>query len=543
MSNNLSLATSQRVDFTSLFTKDGYEVESIIGTTYCLNFETLLMLILAITYGPGADKALEHKSDEISPAAIFTAIKHLRGKLKVYCQADKIDMALNGASNETVQRIKTLLDDFVVPVPMQKVNGAFSSFHSKLWLITFKKVYRSSRMIVTSRNLTSNRDFDAVAVFDNAGRDKSCVTEILNQLPELPKELKNISFETQSVKIKVEDIKNCHSVISPFLDPGLLKNTEIPQLHIFSLRSEIDKVCHAIPELVEKYKFYCLNPALETSEEEGNHSSIHAKLYISDQSIILGSSNFTCRGWHHNREFNVKLEPGIDEKTLLKEFGVDETEKNYGCGMFIPYSPSGKVTEEKDEKEDILQELACITLLADWDETSEMFSLELSCPDGIHLPENIAWRPLGHNEWKTNDLSWKMPVQDVSKVFICKIDGREVQMLSSWKDGVPQGLWDQRYEAEIAKLSIADELDFRMLSLEADKLYGRDVPLKRNGEGNNSSHCPPRPPIFERLLKADKAQLEKFFEDPISARDNDPLGLVQAFEELKKFFIPGGTEK
>ena len=70
---DLSLQPTSRVDFISLFSMPGYELESIVGTTYCLNYETLLMLILGAVYGPGANQAMEHHSGEINPGAIFAA--------------------------------------------------------------------------------------------------------------------------------------------------------------------------------------------------------------------------------------------------------------------------------------------------------------------------------------------------------------------------------------------------------------------------------------------------------------------------------------
>lgn len=556
MSNNLSLASSQRVDFTSLFTAEGYEIDSIIGTTYSLNYETLLMLILAVTYGPGADKALEHKSEDISPAAIFAAIKQMRGKLKVYCQADKTEELHGTNNNENMQRIKVLLDEFVEPVPMTKGENGFSSFHSKVWLISFKKQYHKYRMIVTSRNLTSNRDFDAVAVFEHGGNSKACVKEILKQIAppqEVEDQFKNICFEPEPQKITADEIENCHSVVSPFLDAELL--TKIPgRLNIFSLRSEIDKVWKADQKLTEKHNFYCFNPALEIETDEGQHSSIHAKLYISDDFIILGSSNFTTRGWQSNREFNVKLSSGIDEQRLKEEFGVDKEEK-YGSGMFVPYqSPKSEDTIKDEAKDMILQELARIQLTAEWKQDEKKLCLSAEYPDGVNS-DNFEWKPLlAKKEWqKGKALCWTMDAADASKIFLCRIKVTEngletekvIQMLAVWKNE-PEGLWEERCNAERSKLSLADELDFRMLYIETDKLYGRDVPLKRNRSSDNS-HCPPRPPVFERLLKADKEQLEKFFAEEIIKRDDedDPLGLVQAFGDLRNFFgiKPSGGKK
>lgn len=547
MSNKLSLASSQRVDFASLFTAEGYEIESIIGTTYSLNYETLLMLILAVTYGPGADKALEHRCENISPAAIFAAIKNMRGKLKVYCQADKTEELSGTNNNENMQRIKVLLDEFVEPIPMTKRGeDEFSSFHSKAWLISFKKKNHKYRMIVTSRNLTSNRDFDAVAVFESSGTSKACVTEILKQInppEELKNQFKNICFEPEPQKITEDVVKKCHSVISPFLDASLLE--KFSDLNIFSLRSEINKVWKVNRTLLEKHHFYYFNPTLEMQVEEGVHSSIHAKLYISKDFIILGSSNFTTRGWERNREFNIKLSSGIEKERLKEEFGVDKD----GSGMFIPYqAPKSEDVVADEVKNRILQELACIQLKINWEKDKKNLWLSLEYPDNVS-PKKFEWKPLWFKgEWKKGNessLSWNMDdVRDVSKIFLCRIKVTEngkvtekvIQMLAVWENE-PEGLWEERYNAERSKLSLADELDFRMLSIEPDELYGRDVPLKRNG-GSDDSHSPPRPPVFERLLKATPEQLKTFFDDDIIKRkdEEDPLGLVQAFEDLKCFF-------
>jgi hypothetical protein len=333
-------------------------------------------------------------------------------------------------------------------------------------------------------------------------------------------------------------------VISPFLDGKLLKDNDFPKLNIFSLRSEIDKVWRADRTLLEKHNFYCFNPLLEMQTEEGAHSSIHAKLYISNDFIILGSSNFTYRGWHHNREFNVKLPEGIAADRLLEELGVDKE-----GGMFIPYqAPKSEDTEADEVKDPILQELPCIQLKIKWEKNEKKLCLSLEYPDNVS-PEEFEWKPLwSKGEWKKgseSSLSWDMDVRDVSKIFLCRIKVTEngkvtekvIQMLAVW-EYEPEGVWEERYNAERSKLSLADELDFRMLSIEADELYGRDVPLKRDGSGGDDPHCPPKPPVFERLLRAAPEQLEKFFADDIIKRkdDEDPLGLVQAFNELRTFF-------
>lgn len=537
--NKLSLLSSNRIDFTSLFSMPGFEVQKIIGTTYSLSYETLLMLILGATYGPGADAALEHHSGKISPAAIFAAIKNMRGKLKVYCQTDKCDINLSGGGDENILRIKSLLDEFIEPVPMIKAGDSFSSFHPKVWQIFFKPVSPETatcrqRFIVTSRNLTSNRDFDAAAVFEFSGES------------EIPQALDITNFNQNDFPIagKIisgEDAEKCHSVVSPFLDAGLLKKlTPENKMNIFSLRSEINKVWKQDAGLLEKYNFFCFNPALENSSGESSHSSIHAKLYISDTSVIIGSSNFTRRGWKHNREFNIKLESGIPAETLLEQFGIEKN-GGYGKGMFVPYTPPGDPDEVRDDDKDtLLQQLAGLVLEAVWEK--DRLSLKIENPLNADL-NGILWRPLWADAWKKEELTWEMSAADACGIFLCRVPGQpDIQMLAALAG--KEELWDKRYAAERRKLPLTDELDYRMLCAETPaELYGRDVPLKRSGGGAGGSYTPPKPPVLERLLKMDPVQREKFFAGEIEERSDDPLGLVQAFRELKQFFGISGEIK
>ena len=106
-------------------------------------------------------------------------------------------------------------------------------------------------------------------------------------------------------------------------------------------------------------------------------------------------------------------------------------------------------------------------------------------------------------------------------------------------------LWNSRFAEARKILTLSEELEYRILMAEsAEEIFGRDVPLKRDNHSGNRTQTPPRPPIFERLLKMKHDELERFFSGDIKIRENDsdPLGLVQAFYELKAFF-GFGTER
>lgn len=106
-------------------------------------------------------------------------------------------------------------------------------------------------------------------------------------------------------------------------------------------------------------------------------------------------------------------------------------------------------------------------------------------------------------------------------------------------------LWNSRFAEATKILTLSEELEYRILMAEsAEEIFGRDVPLKRDNHSGNKTQTPPRPPIFERLLKMKHDELERFFSGDFKIRENDsdPLGLVQAFYELKAFF-GFGTER
>ena len=557
---DMTLKPSEMIDFTSLFHRDGCILKQVVGTTYSLHYETLLMLVLAIIYGPGSQRAMDRKADEISPAALLAAIRKVRKEklLTVFCQADKTVLA----TNEDEKQLQTLLD-FVKPVHMTKDEKlGFSSFHSKVWLIAFEKDEKDSkeksfRLVVTSRNLTSNRDFDAVAVFESTKSGKTdVVDEIRRQVGALPPIFDEARFDTASYvlldKLKKEITRNCHSIFSPFLDRKLLSELMMDRDHpvnIFSMEQEIYKLGNMNGG--GHCNFYVLNPNMNDDTEngdDGKHFGLHAKLYVSDDFVILGSANFTHRGWSSNREFNVKIESGISAEDLKQNLGIGTP-----GGMFQSYQPPEiPLQEADDEEEEVLQNLACCSLEATYNKEGKL-SLTVTYPAGWEPGRNVKiyWKPVrfGNIFFKTDkhdELCWEnVEKKDVCQFFVCRVEingmvAKEFQMLAEFKEGSEE-VWNERFSTEKQKISMQDQIDYMMLSIEEPgDLYGRTVPLrdKKTGASEDKSVRMPHPPIFERLLELDDDQLNLFFSEEVekSPEDPDPLGLYDALLEMKNFF-------
>jgi|GEM_PF-7063108 len=535
------------------------------------------MLILALIYGHGADDAIDKKTNEISPAALLAAIRKVRSEnlLTVFCQADRAVLA----AKDDEAHLMTLLDAFVRPVPVAKTSqGGFSSFHSKVWLAAFEKndgsEEKAFRLIVTSRNLTSNRDFDAVAVFDSTDKGNGGVVDVIKRQVDVDKEgqvgelfrdfddarfgIGAFSFLKDGV-INAARLGKCHSIFSPFLDPVQLDGLKPEHpINIFSSQQEIYKLGEIVRN--EKFRFFMLNPDLNEHTEnedraDGRHFGLHAKLYISDDAVILGSSNFTYRGLTRNREFNVEIKKGIREDDLLDYVGVgkkenespQERQARERSGMFLPYQAPPEPEKEPDAPEEklneILQALACGPLKAEYVDGK----LSLTVPYRPEAGVTIRWKPFLQGEEDFKDpgkeaLCWDVSKENVCRIFDCEVEigGAEarIQMLAE----LDADLWDERFTAEKRKISIDDEINFKMLNIEGvENLYGREVPLRRDagGRAGCGQTRMPQPPIFERLLEADRDRLKRFFlDDPLQKREDgeDPSGLYEAFVEMGRFF-------
>ena len=193
---------------------------------------------------------------------------------------------------------------------------------------------------------------------------------------------------------------------------------------------------------------------------------------------------------------------------------------------------------------------------ASYDAAAQKLSLSVSPPPKFEA--DIRWKPLLQGDFKSFGdelrLSWDdIPKENVCRIFVCevKIDGakpKEIQMLADPDPDTPESaakwadIWEKRFNAEIKKIPIEDEINFRMLLVEnTEALYGTQVRLKENGGRNGGGGSMPQPPIFERLLelvldqKLDHDRLKALFE-PLQKREKDPSELCKAFGEMANFF-------
>lgn len=135
-----------------LMPKPGFYLDFAIGLTYSLNLDALLSIPIAM--GKLGDMEESHKKDKIY---ILDAISKCTEKMAVFCNASSI---MN--SSKSYKELHTLLDNCVFPVNLKSKGN----FHPKLWVLRYvddKETQKYYKVIVLSRNITFDRDFDVAA--------------------------------------------------------------------------------------------------------------------------------------------------------------------------------------------------------------------------------------------------------------------------------------------------------------------------------------------------------------------------------------------
>lgn len=172
----------------------GYVLHSAIATTYSLDLETLAAASLALSL----DQTLEEEEEgELSGerVALLESIDRLEKRLTVFYQRGNIKVP--GKFN----RLFTLLEPLLVPVvALEGADGAFASFHPKMWVMRFTALDGDGadrwRLLVLSRNLTFDRSWDLAVSIDGetarSGNGDPRFLEFLRSLAQGPRHVAEI---------------------------------------------------------------------------------------------------------------------------------------------------------------------------------------------------------------------------------------------------------------------------------------------------------------------------------------------------------------
>ena len=366
---------NNRIDYgEQLIPPEGYELTSAIGTTYSLDLETLMVLPVALFYSQLLDESTDNLRFDM-----LESITRASEKITVYYQSGQLKVP------NKYHHLMAYWEQGIVPVTMP---NHVSSFHPKIWIVRYDKkgdptIYR---MLVTSRNLVNNRDWDIAFASDGVVQEKedkrndplvhlleylnatdrrissSFISDLRKAKFEIPHPFTKLKFHPVGVSnvLMNQRYKNPLTesntswkemlIVSPFVDDVTLKklqNSVERTPVLLSRKSELDCVGEEVLRGFSNWQFsrYIEEGERHTELEEGVESmdqNLHAKLFVTDkgvsQSWYLGSANCTDPAQGRNVEFMIELitnKSAAGPKQVLKQL---TSEKDGDACLFTPYS-------------------------------------------------------------------------------------------------------------------------------------------------------------------------------------------------------------
>ncbi len=355
----------------------GCSLDRAVATTFTLDLETALTVPLAF-----AGFRLDEQPD---PIEVMQSLRGMSDRIDIFCQAGAI------GAGRWPSDLLALLEDVVHEVRRPRPGHIF---HPKTWVLRFRNESQetSYRLLVLSRNLTSDRSWDTILWLDGrrAGRINQRnvpLARFIRALPglaatpvspdrhevltELAQELRRVKWELPSGvrevrfhpiglpyarRFPVEEHFSGYRklVISAFVREGAIRRIFPPRsgrrYALISRGAELD----VLPEdALEHVDVYELDPtaSLAGDDPEGEadrsfFTQLHAKVFVVERNkrahLFVGSANATDAGLSQNVEFLCELEGPIRTLGVDALVGEDAPLR----AMLTPYDRS---TECRDD--------------------------------------------------------------------------------------------------------------------------------------------------------------------------------------------------
>lgn len=346
-----------------LLPPDGYRLDSALGTAYSLDAETLVTIPL-FAAGLGAE--------DLQKSVGISKVYDLGARLTLLVQGDRIGISRRWATSRPLLK---LVGDAVVPCSIKD-----GSFHPKLLVLVFDSIEKTDkrlfRIVVATRNLTTDNSWDSVIVLDEApngvripglAEAVSGLAQFVNdpshaavkRCTELGDALRNTCFQPlQGVtdlelrlfhrgsrnaeevlkKIKGDDLL----IISPFVRQGLLDQIAaqagVGKAHRWLVTRPVDVPDSAFMNY-QVFKIAdaavpirSVSDAEDAQGAQGRLVGLHAKIYLASSKrggtrIVVTSANATPSGWTRNVEVavtGVAKAKALHVPALLAQSGPDE---------------------------------------------------------------------------------------------------------------------------------------------------------------------------------------------------------------------------
>jgi hypothetical protein len=358
----------------------GYSVDYILGTTYSLDLDTILMSSLSLCLNQSEDISLQIAD----PVALLEGCRRLSENSIILFESGQIHHPKK--YNQLYYFIEQSL--YSVKTPKGGV------FHPKIWLVRYKNDFGESsyRFICLSRNITFDTSWDFAFVVN--GREDSVQSDVGRQISKFFKDIQPEGLKDSQKDIysrALQDIKRVHFEVPNNLEMSFhglgFKKNETP----FDA-SSYDKQCIVSPFVRRKFKeehlaqenilisssyeihkmedaskeyfkdILVINDALfdfKTKDEEISEelndvgSDLHAKMYFLEKGksaeLFLGSANATDAAFSTNIECLVGLKGKVDQ------IGIDQflnSDEDFGFRTILKDYENGTLSENELNQEE-----------------------------------------------------------------------------------------------------------------------------------------------------------------------------------------------
>lgn len=318
---------------------DGYELEKALGTAYSLDAETLVAIPL---FAAGLD------AEQMTRPVGIARVYDIGSRLTLLVQGDRINVASRWAGSRPLLR---LVGDAVVPCSIET-----GSFHPKLLVLCFTAVEnphdRLHRVVVATRNLTTDNSWDSVVVLDEAsgGVEVEGLADTIAELADfvndqshpavtrfrqMGKALRAVRFQplpgindlalrlfhprSHNADDVFATLRGEHLlVVSPFVRQGLLDRLARQAGTDRTNRWLVTRPVDVPPSAFTNFGVFQIqdgavpeHPLRGSEDDEPDRlSGLHAKLYVAstpkaDSRIVVTSANASSAGWSGNVEVAV----------------------------------------------------------------------------------------------------------------------------------------------------------------------------------------------------------------------------------------------
>lgn len=531
----------------------GYFVEYILGTTYSLELDTILMSSLSLCLSHSEDISLQIAD----PVALLEGCRRLSEKSIILFESGQIHQPKK--YNQLYYFIEQSLYSAKTP------KGGV--FHPKVWFVKYKNDAGDIkyRFICLSRNMTFDTSWDFAFAIN--GDEGSVQSEEGRQLSRFFKELQPDKLKEDQKKIyaeALEDIKRVHFDVPNKMEmsfhPLGIKGSEPP-----FYASEYDKQCIVSPFLRRKFEkdqlakenilisssyelhkleeesknkfkeILVINDALfdfKTNENEAVKelddvgSDLHAKMYFLEKGknteLFLGSANATDAAFNQNVEFLVRLKGRTEQIGINQFLNSDE---DFGFRTILKEYEKGNLTEKELDREKfdeqvfkVKKALFSSSLKYEYAEDNGNFQINLKFSPSSEwekLIKNLAFtvkvsllsNPSNLHDLASETIFKSLVLGDLTSLFCFSVSISEFEYLpDTFTQKIDGAEFPKKRSDHVIRSSI-DSMDkfIRFLYL---ILHGGEVTVEalsgvldkgsQKGQGNSYLQIP----LFEEILKS-----------------------------------------